>query len=256
MLDTTLSRDGTSAKSLKPRTIGFIIANLLFLVQGMVGYGGVLLGLLPQTPTDDFAFFLIVVAYHGPFFAFLDAKGERRSKDEKFQLFVNWWIIVAASAAIFWELPWYYLEDNILRRDIPLNVFHEGLEWLWIFWGYGIADNRFLNGDGTVLSVEFLSIHTSLMLIIAYFMMKKGNIWGYRLAALGMMGVAYGTIIYVFSEWYEGWPLISDRPYDFWVKFILTQTPYIFYGGLASFFCVYLAGQQAIENYKMQRGQT
>ena len=101
MLDTTLSRDGTSATSLKPRTIGFIIANLLFLVQGMVGYGGVLLGLLPQTPTDDFAFFLIVVAYHGPFFAFLDAKGERRSKDEKFQLFVNWWIIVAASAAIF-----------------------------------------------------------------------------------------------------------------------------------------------------------
>jgi len=242
--------------SLKPRTIGFIVANLLFLVQGMVGYGGVLLGLLPQTPTDDIAFFLIVVAFHGPFFAFLDAKGEQRSKAERYQLFVNWWIITAASATVFWELPWYYLEDDILRRGIPMDRFHEGLEWLWIFWGYGIADHRFLNGDGTVLSVEFLSIHTSLMLIVTYFMMKKRNIWGYWLAGLGTMGVAYGTVIYVLSEWYEGWPLISDRAYDFWVKFILTQTPYIFYGGFASFCCLYLAGELAVKKHQMQNAPT
>ena len=72
--------------------------NLLFLVQGIVGYVGVLVGWLPQTPTDDIAFLLVVIAYNGCFFAFLDAKGERRSREEKFQLFVNWWIIIAASA--------------------------------------------------------------------------------------------------------------------------------------------------------------
>lgn len=254
MLDASASRQRTAATSVKPRTIGFVIANLLFLVQGMVGYGGVLLGWLPQSPTDDIAFFLIVVAYNGCFFAFLDAKGEQRTRDERFQLFVNWWIIIAASAVLFWELPWYYLEDNILRRDIPMNVFHEGLEWLWIFWGYGIADNRFLNGNETVLSIEFMSIHTSFLLVVTYFMMKKGNIWGYWLAALGMMGVAYTTVVYVISEWYIGWPHISDRPYDFWVKFILTQTPYMFYGGLASFFCLYLAGRLAIKNDRTQKG--
>ena len=247
---TLMAKRRIPMQSLKPRTIGFIIANLLFLAQGMIGYLGVLLGLLPQTPTDDIAFFLVALAYNGCFFAFLDAKGENRSKEEKFQNYINWWIITAVSAAVFWELPWYYLEDNILRRNIPLNVFHDGLEWLWIFWGYGIADNRFLNGNGTVLAIECMSIHSALVLLVTYFLMKKGNIWGYRLAALGTMGVAYITVIYVISEWYTGWPYISDRRYDFWVKFMLTQTPYVFYGGLASFFCLHLAGQQAIKNHQ------
>lgn len=209
---------------------------------------GVLLGWLPQQPTDDIAFFCVALAYQGPFFAFLDAPGEGRSRVEKCRTFINWWLLTAITAVVFWELPWYYLEDDILRRGIAMDRFHEGLEYLWIFWGYGIADNRFLSGNEFVLSIEFCSIHTGLLLIPTYFAMQKNKIWAYWLGAFGMAGVCYVTIVYVISEWYLGWPHISPRPYDFWVKFLLTQTPYIFYGGFAALCAMYVATELAIEH--------
>ncbi|MCA9641012.1 MAG: hypothetical protein H6718_06890 [Polyangiaceae bacterium] len=235
-------------RRLKPRHVGFALANVLFVFQGLVGYVGVLLHWLPQQPTDDIAFLCVALAYHGPFFAFWDASGERRSKVEKCRTFINWWLLTAITAVLFWELPWYYLEDDILRRGIAMDQFHEGLEYLWIFWGYGIADNRFLNGNETVLSIEFCSIHTGLLLIPTYFAMQKNKVWAYWLGAFGMAGVCYVTIVYVISDWHLGWPHISPRPYDFWVKFLLTQTPYVFYGGFAAFCAMYVGTELAIAN--------
>ena len=129
-----------------------------------------------------------------------------------------------------------------------MDRFHQGLEYLWIFWGYGIADNRFLNGNETVLSIEFCSIHTGLLLIPTYFAMQKNKVWAYWVGAFGMAGVCYVTIVYVISDWHLGWPHISPRPYDFWVKFLLTQTPYIFYGGFAAFCAMYVGTELAIAN--------
>ena len=236
-------------RRVKTRVVGFAIANLMFIFQGLVGYAGVLLGLLPQALTDNVAFLLITLAYNGPFFAFLDAPGESRSWEDRFRLYIKWWLMIALSAVLFWELPWYYLEDNLLRLDRPLDQFHEDLRYLWIFWGYGIADNRFLSGDPTVLSVEFLSVHTGLVLLPTYFAMQRDRIWAYWVGAVGMSGVAFGTIIYVISEWYVDWLHISDEPYAFWVKFLLTQTPYIFNGGLAAVGCLYVSNRLAIREY-------
>lgn len=244
----------TTPSRIKSRHIGFAIANVLFVFQGLVGYVGVLTGLLPEQPTDDIAFFCVALAYHGPFFAFLDAKDEKRSRTEKFRTYINWWLMTAITAVVFWELPWYYLEDNILRRGIAMDRFHEGLEYLWIFWGYGIADNRFLNGNVTVLSIEFCSIHTGLLMIPTYFAMQRDKVWAYFLGAFGMAGVAYVTVVYVISDWYIDWAHISDNPYDFWVKFLLTQTPYVFYGGFAAFCAMYVGTQLAIRKRLKELG--
>ncbi len=242
-----LAPTSATRPGIKPRHVAFAVANLLFVFQGLVGYVGVLLGLLPQHPTDDVAFLCVVLAYHGPFFAFWDAPGESRSRVTKARTFINWWLLTAITAVLFWELPWYYLEDDILRRAIPMDRFHQGLEYLWIFWGYGIADNRFLNGNETVLSVEFCSIHTGLVLIPTYFAMQRDKVWAYWIGAFGMAGVCYVTVVYVISDWYLGWTHISPRPYDFWVKFLLTQTPYVFYGGFAALCAMYVATELAIE---------
>ena len=239
----------TAAPGIKARNVAFLISNLMFIFQGLVGYVGVLLGWLPQNPTDDISFALVVLAYHGCFFAFWDAPGETRTTEDRFRLYINWWLITAASAVLFWELPWYYLEDNLLRLDRPLDSFHEDLRPLWIFWGYGIADNRFLNGDVTVLSIEAMSIHTGLVLVPTYFYMQRGKVWAFWVGALGMAGVAYTTVVYVIADWYIDWVHISDHWYDFWVKFILTQTPYVFYGGFASVCCLYVANQLAIRRH-------
>ena len=37
---------------MKAREVGFVLASLMFVAQGLVCYAGVLLGLLPPTPTD------------------------------------------------------------------------------------------------------------------------------------------------------------------------------------------------------------
>ena len=76
--------------------------------------------------------------------------------------------------------------------------------------------------------------------------MQRDRIWAFWVGAIGMSGVAYGTVIYVISEGYPRWPNISDHPYDFWVKFLLTQTPYIFYGGFAAVCCLYVASRIAV----------
>lgn len=231
----------------KNREIGFAISNVLFVFQGLVGYGAVMLGWLPQAGTDDVAFALVALAYHGPFFAFWDAPGEVRTMMERCRTFVHWWVLTAATAVLFWELPWILLESHILRRDIPMDQFHDGLEHLWIFWGYGIADNRFLNGDVTVLSIESCSIFTGLCLVPLYRYMRQSKPWAYALGALGMAGVAYVTVVYVISAGFEGWVQLSPRPYDFWVKFLFTQTPYIFYGGFAALCGLYVAHELAVD---------
>lgn len=236
-------------RSLRRRDVAFFLANLAFIFQGLVGYLGVVAGLLPQDPTDDISFFLVAVAYHGAFFAFWDSPGEQRTAEQRCRLYIRWWLITALSAVLFWELPWYYLEAHILRLDRPTDVFHEDLRHLWIFWGYGIADSRFLTGDPTVKAVEWLSVHTGLAMLPAFFAMQRDRIWAFWLGALGMSGVAYATVIYVISEWYVGWPHVSLRPYDFWVKFLLTQTPYIFYGGFAAVCCLYVAQQIALRRH-------
>ena len=43
-----------------------------------------------------------------------------------------------------------------------------------------------------------------------------------------------------------GFPSCTPRLYDIVVKMLLTQTPYIFYGGLAAVFCCHLATHHAI----------
>lgn len=155
---------------------------------------------------------------HGPFAAFLDAPGEKRTWTQRFELYVLWWIVIAATAAVAWEAPWFYLEESLLRLDeakYDTDHFHEPLRHLWIFWAYGIADGRFLTGDPNVLAVEACSTHTHLLLIPLAWVMRQPSsrrvVWAYWAAALGLFGVAYGTVVYVLSESYGEKPLCFVR---------------------------------------------
>lgn len=198
-----------------------------------IPFFGVGFGLMPPEPTYTLWGALIYIPLLVPLFvAWWDAPGENRTWTERSAEFTMVWFPVTASSQITWEIPW-------LVGDLAGVMAGAGPEdrWVWLWWGYGAADTRYLTSDPGLYGMEVVAVIGGVALFTAwlYLLRAKANRDAVkRIKGLFVGLVAEGLMLAVVMIYYiseiRAWG--ADLEQGFWMglmfKFIFMNIWWVF----------------------------
>lgn len=196
----------------------FLGVILTFLVWALI-----LLDVLPPTPTDDIVAAIVVFAICTPFVALWDDPGETRTNTQRLVEFGFLWLLMSGLAQTLWELPWFLFDLSGVVHGIGPDD-----KWLWPWWNYGVADTRYLKSNSTIAGVELCAGLAGPFELYGYYLYRKGrriaaNWWAILLGT----GLAWGGVIFFYSEIHLGFVNIEDGAFGFWVKWFGLNIPWI-----------------------------
>lgn len=111
----------------------FACAGTLF-GWGLFGTLGVVSGLLPADPTDDYAAISAFIALWMPVAAFINNRGEKRSFEQKAEEFVYVWLLTSGLAQCLWEIPFVLMKTSLLQPIASTETLTGSEKWLWAWW--------------------------------------------------------------------------------------------------------------------------
>ena len=179
----------------------------------------VVMGHLPPHPTDDFAGATAFFAMWMALFAFVDNRGEIRTKVQRYEEFVFIWLLSSGAAQIMWELPFVLMKIEYLY---PLGQELQPSETLlWPLWLYSVGDTRYMRVHEASHATETLLAISGFFEIWAAYLIKTGKRYktGLIIAALCHWGFmwANNSVIYL-AEIYAGFKNIEDGWAGMWIK--------------------------------------
>ncbi|MCV7252907.1 hypothetical protein H7J86_12095 [Mycobacterium hackensackense] len=193
--------------------LGVLITGIPFL--------GVGFGVLPPEPTYTIWGALIYIPLLVPLFtAWWDAPGENRTWSERAAEFTMVWFPVTASSQITWETPWLIGDlTGIMNGAGPDD------RWVWLWWGYGAADTRYLTSDAGLYGMEVVAVIGGLALFTAWFYLLRAKATGddiKRIKGLFVGIVACSMMLAVVSIYYisETRAGFADLEQGFWMGFM------------------------------------
>ncbi|MEP1470159.1 MAG: hypothetical protein ABJK25_04235 [Halieaceae bacterium] len=157
------------------------------------------------------------------------------------------WMICYAITNIQWEIPWvlfspfvfeniHTLEDLVAQteymRESPLHLYY------WILGTFGVLDLRTVNHNGTFYALELFSFVNLAMTLYFFHLNKKRSPFRYLLVVIGCGEPIAATIIFSFSEVFDGFVNMPGGLWDTLLALVWTQYQYILFpmifGALAS----------------------
>jgi hypothetical protein len=209
------------------RKVVYALAAILTAGGGVGCITGVGLGLLPGHPTDlVFSWFIFFVLWL-PFIALVDNPGERRTRLERWSEFAFVWLLVSGLAQTFWELPWFFLDQAGIVRNID-----QSNRWLWMWWAYGGADTRYITSSPTIAGLEFMAGFSGPVELLGWRLYTSATtirqrIVGCWIAMIIGVGLTYQTGVFFVAEWHVGWVNIHQGALGFWLKFVGLNLPWL-----------------------------
>lgn len=208
----------------------------------------VLLGLIPPTPTDVIASWIILPVLFIPFLALWDNPGERRSRVEKFSEFGFLWLLISGITQTVWELPWFVLDFTGLLHGVTADD-----HWAWIWWAYGGADTRYITSNPTIAGLEFMAGFSGPLELYGWYLYRFGKNTQQKIAgcwwALAIcVGLTYLTGAFFVAEAHVGWQHIQQGVTGFWLKFIGLNLPWL----IAPLICIPAAIYELGHLYRVQ----
>ena len=157
------------------------------------------------------------------------------------------WMLCYLITNIQWEIPWFVfsrivfdnihtLEDLVAQtdymRESPWHMYY------WILGTFGVLDLRTVNHDGTFFALEMFSFTNLLSTLYFFHLNKKRSPYRYLLVVVGCGEPIAATIIFSFSEVFDGFVNMPGDVWDTLLALVWTQYQYILFplifGGLAS----------------------
>jgi hypothetical protein len=205
---------------------------VLFTVVGVVFVGttiGVGTGLLSPSFTLDVTanllFGLPVIVL--PIVLFWKAAGEQRSRLQLAAELTLIYIPLTVGGQLTYELPF------LIGHPFDLWTPTSNPGWRWLWWQYGLADQRYGSHDNWIFGLEFVSVVVGIMLFIVWIRLLRRDLpdesrirclW---LSFLGIAALLTGTVAYYVAEIRAGFSDIGQGAFGLWFKFVGENVPYM-----------------------------
>lgn len=134
------------------RRAAYIASGIMIPGSFMIAWILISLDLIEPMPADKYVSISLFIGYWAALFAFVDNKGEQRSRVQKWHEFLVVWLITSGLAELLWELPVVYMK-------VPY-LYHLGSElqqdqsFFWPWWLYAVADTRYMRPHEAQLAHE------------------------------------------------------------------------------------------------------
>ena len=157
------------------------------------------------------------------------------------------WMLCYMITNIQWEIPWFVfsrfvfenihtLDDLVAQtdymRESPWHMYY------WILGTFGVLDLRTVNHDGTFFALEMFSFTNLAATFYFFHLNKKRSPYRYLLVVIGCGEPIAATIIFSFSEVFDGFVNMPGDVWDTLLALVWTQYQYIIFpmifGALAS----------------------
>jgi hypothetical protein len=184
---------------------------------------------------------------------------EMRTRAGVYREFVIVWMISFSMTNLLWEWPWF-LTSKFIFRDLHTIDDWIGLSasirehmWLWPLASFGAVDLRTINGNGTFMAIEMLSIPSVLTFTAFYFLDKKKHRPRYVLPIFNGPMVVGGTLIFSFSEVFGGYPNMPGGVADTLLALLWTQYQYVLFPAVMFYFSLRLLLNDQVPNPDLER---
>lgn len=157
------------------------------------------------------------------------------------------WMLCYAITNIQWEIPWFIfsrvvfenlhtLEDLVAQtaymRESPWHMYY------WVLGTFGVLDLRTVNHDGTFFALEMFSFVNLAMTFYFFHLNRIRSPYRYLLVIIGCGEPIAATVIFSFSEVFDGFVNMPGDVWDTLLALVWTQYQYIvfpmIFGALAS----------------------
>lgn len=125
------------------------------------------------------------------------------------------WTWASALAQFGWELPFVLLSQTL--KGVTAND-----HWFFLFWSYGVADQRYLIADPFTVCMEAVtSMIGGPLEIYVLYLFKRGRLrtavyWAVIISATQL----YGTVLFFGIEALEGFRHVGQGAANVWIKFV------------------------------------
>jgi len=160
-------------------------------------------------------------------------RGETRTRALVYREFLIAWMISFAMTNVLWEWPWFLTSKFVFAG---LHTYDDWLGlatrireqmWLWPLASFGSVDLRTINGNGTFMAVEMLSIPSVLTFTAFYFLDRRRHRLRYVLPLFNGPMVVGGTLIFSFSEVFGSYQNMAGGTADTLLALVWTQYQYV-----------------------------
>lgn len=157
------------------------------------------------------------------------------------------WIVCYAITNLQWEIPWVILSPFIFEnlhtlddlvaqtgymRESPLHLYY------WVMATFGALDLRTINHNGTFYALELFAFTNLAMTFYFFHLNKKRSPYRYLLVVIGCGEPIAATVIFSFSEVFDGFVNMPGGLWDSLLALVWTQYQYIvfplIFGAIAS----------------------
>ena len=157
------------------------------------------------------------------------------------------WMVCYLITNIQWEIPWFIfstfvfqdintLDDLVAKtdyiRESPLHLYY------WILGTFGALDLRTVNHNGTFLALEMFAFFNLAGTLYFFHLNKKRSPYRYLLVVISCGEPVASTVIFSFSEVFDGFVNMPGNVWDTLLALVWTQYQYIvfpmIFGALAS----------------------
>lgn len=146
------------------------------------------------------------------------------------------WMLCYLITNIQWEIPWFIfsrlvfenihtLDDLVAQtdymRESPLHLYY------WVLGTFGALDLRTVNHDGTFYALEMFAFVNLVMTFYFFHLNKKRSPFRYLLVVIGCGEPVAATVIFSFSEVFDGFVNMPGGVGDTLLALVWTQYQYI-----------------------------
>ena len=162
-------------------------------------------------------------------------RDETRSRALVYREFLVAWMISFGMTNVLWEWPWFLTSKFVFSG---LHSYQDWVAfgghirehmWLWPLASFGAVDLRTINGNGTFMAVEMLSIPSVLTFTAFYFLDRKQHRLRYVLPLFNGPMVVGGTLIFSFSEVFGNYANMPGGVADTLLALVWTQYQYVLF---------------------------
>ncbi|MCB1854978.1 MAG: hypothetical protein KDI05_08880 [Halieaceae bacterium] len=201
------------------RRAAYIASGIMIPGSFMIAWILISLDLIEPMPADKYVSISLFIGYWAALFAFVDNKGEQRSRVQKWHEFLVVWLITSGLAELLWELPVVYMK-------VPY-LYHLGSElqqdqsFFWPWWLYAVADTRYMRPHEAQLAHEAMLSHFGFLELLAAYWMLRNKFYktAVTIGVLANWGAFYGnTAVIYLGEILVDFRNIEDGQAGFWLK--------------------------------------
>jgi len=120
------------------------------------------------------------------------------------------WIYLSTAISCIWDFGYIFVNVELTR-----NVFNP---WLFMWWGYGIADTRYIHNDLTVYTLELITGILAWACLFGYIFIKDG-VKKRLIMLVESVAKLITTLIFFLMELIQGFPDVPIDFFGFCVKF-------------------------------------